>query len=94
MPNIGESVMCESGRYEKSGELVVEDGRNYLINAYDRAFEVQTTSVILWNLCDGEKSLHEIRDGFAAKTGVAKEKIPQYILENAIVELQKMNLVK
>jgi hypothetical protein len=80
----------------KVGELLSENGKNFLINPKKQSFEVEETTLFLWSACDGIKELPELISAFMVEYSIelSKRMEIERIVGAAINEMAEMGLLE
>ena len=77
----------------RAGEYAEKDGKNYLIAQRETVYEAQDTTVVLWTLCNGERTIKEIRKQMIVAMGVEEDDVSTDLVKQAIDELKGMGLI-
>ncbi len=76
------SIDLEKAKPIKQGRLVKQEDSFALYNELNQGFMINDALAEFWNLCNGEKTLNELIDQFAAKL-----RLPRADIEKEVVDL-------
>ncbi len=76
------SIDLERAKPIKQGRLVKQEDSFALYNELNQGFMINDALAEFWNLCNGEKTLNELIDQFAAKL-----RLPRADIEKEVVDL-------
>ncbi|MBD3389030.1 MAG: hypothetical protein GF416_08085 [Candidatus Altiarchaeales archaeon] len=78
----------------KQGKLVEEDGRKTLLTGDNKTLAAENTTILLWSLCNGQRTIDEIRQEMTDKLNIKKDLITTELISKSIQELKNIQLIK